>query len=185
MVRVFGSHLCEPGFPVKPPPDFSHMGIVPDDAAGRRVFSGIFRFPRTCIQALLHAHLASLSAALKTSLRALRFYFREDRYFVKHNNFRIIISILHTGPRWLAVSPLASHQGDPGSFPGRVTPDFRMWESGRTMPLVGGFSRGSPVYPTRPFRRCSILTSNTFIGSQDLDAKTRPNIFTRYYSYNK
>ncbi|KAJ8873158.1 hypothetical protein PR048_026775 [Dryococelus australis] len=40
-----------------------------------------------------------------------------------------------------------SHQGDPGSIPGRVTPDFRLWESCRTMPLVGGFSRGSPVPP--------------------------------------
>ncbi|KAJ8872367.1 hypothetical protein PR048_025971 [Dryococelus australis] len=30
------------------------------------------------------------------------------------------------------------------------SPDFRMWASCRTMPLIGGFSRGSPVYP-RPF----------------------------------
>ncbi|KAJ8893762.1 hypothetical protein PR048_006362 [Dryococelus australis] len=36
---------------------------------------------------------------------------------------------------------------DPGSIPGRVTPDFRMWESCRTMPLVGGSSRGSPLSP--------------------------------------
>ncbi|KAJ8870343.1 hypothetical protein PR048_029364 [Dryococelus australis] len=36
---------------------------------------------------------------------------------------------------------------DPGSIPGRVTPDFRMWESCRTMPLIDGFSRGSPVSP--------------------------------------
>ncbi|KAJ8883370.1 hypothetical protein PR048_015213 [Dryococelus australis] len=27
------------------------------------------------------------------------------------------------------------------------SPDFRKWESSRTMPLVGGFSRGSPVSP--------------------------------------
>ncbi|KAJ8873403.1 hypothetical protein PR048_024219 [Dryococelus australis] len=37
--------------------------------------------------------------------------------------------------------------------------DFRMQESCRTMPLVGGFSRGSPVYQSLAFRRCSILTS--------------------------
>ncbi|KAJ8882999.1 hypothetical protein PR048_014838 [Dryococelus australis] len=42
---------------------------------------------------------------------------------------------------------LASHQGDPGSIPGQVTPDFRIWESCRTVPFVGGFSRGSPVSP--------------------------------------
>ncbi|KAJ8876123.1 hypothetical protein PR048_024032 [Dryococelus australis] len=46
-------------------------------------------------------------------------------------------------------------------------PDFRTWESCRTMPLVGGFSRGSPVSPTLSFRRCSILTSIILIGSQD------------------
>ncbi|KAJ8883952.1 hypothetical protein PR048_015808 [Dryococelus australis] len=39
-----------------------------DDAAGRRVFSGISRFPRPDIPALLHTHLTSPSSALKTSL---------------------------------------------------------------------------------------------------------------------
>ncbi|KAJ8891945.1 hypothetical protein PR048_004505 [Dryococelus australis] len=47
------------------------VAIVPDDAAGRRVFSGISRFPRPCIPTLLHTHLASPSSALRTStLRA-------------------------------------------------------------------------------------------------------------------
>ncbi|KAJ8881114.1 hypothetical protein PR048_017587 [Dryococelus australis] len=40
---------------------------------------------------------------------------------------------------------LASHQGDPGSIPGRAITDFRMWESCRMMPLVSGFSQGSPA----------------------------------------
>ncbi|KAJ8898379.1 hypothetical protein PR048_003739 [Dryococelus australis] len=57
-VVLLGTHLDEPGF--------SHVGIVPDDAAGRRVFSGISRFPRHCIHALLHTHLTSPSQALKT-----------------------------------------------------------------------------------------------------------------------
>ncbi|KAJ8882764.1 hypothetical protein PR048_014577 [Dryococelus australis] len=48
------------------------------------------------------------------------------------------------------VSTLASHHGEPAG-----SPDFRKWESCRTMPLMGSFSlrgpsRGSPVYP-RPF----------------------------------
>ncbi|KAJ8869873.1 hypothetical protein PR048_028882 [Dryococelus australis] len=47
---------------------FSHVGIVAADAAARRVFSGISRFPRPFIPALLHTRLASLSLALKTSL---------------------------------------------------------------------------------------------------------------------
>ncbi|KAJ8885850.1 hypothetical protein PR048_012056 [Dryococelus australis] len=55
------------------------------------------------------------------------------------------------------VSLLASHQGDPGSIPAQVTPDFRTWESCRTMPLIGEFSRGSPVPP--PFHSGAALYS--------------------------
>ncbi|KAJ8892477.1 hypothetical protein PR048_005057 [Dryococelus australis] len=45
---------------------------------------------------------------------------------------------------------LASHQDEPGSIPGRFTPDFRNWESCRKLPLAGGFSRDLPGSP-RPF----------------------------------
>ncbi|KAJ8871053.1 hypothetical protein PR048_027357 [Dryococelus australis] len=38
------------------------------------------------------------------------------------------------------------------------SPDFRKWESYRRMPLVDGFSRGSPVSFTSSFRRLSIFT---------------------------
>ncbi|KAJ8898425.1 hypothetical protein PR048_003785 [Dryococelus australis] len=58
------------------------------------------------------------------------------------------------------------------------SPDFRMWESCRTMPLVSGSSRGSPASPALSFGRCSIPTSITVIGSQDLAVKRRPNLFT-------
>ncbi|KAJ8898059.1 hypothetical protein PR048_003419 [Dryococelus australis] len=61
--------------------------------------------------------------------------------------------------------------------PAGSPPDFRVWESCRTMPLVGGFSWRSPHFPCLSFRRCSILTSITFIGSQDLAVKSR-QIFT-------
>ncbi|KAJ8867243.1 hypothetical protein PR048_031042 [Dryococelus australis] len=54
---------------------------------------------------------------------------------------------------------IASHLGEQGSIPGGSLPDFRMWELCRTMPLVGGFSRGSPISPVLAFRRCSIPTS--------------------------
>ncbi|KAJ8889977.1 hypothetical protein PR048_009482 [Dryococelus australis] len=60
--------------------------------------------------------------------------------------------------------------------PAGSLPDFRMWESCQTMPLLGVFFRGSPVSPTRSFRRCSILTSTTLIGSRD------PNLFTHLLS---
>ncbi|KAJ8879132.1 hypothetical protein PR048_019738 [Dryococelus australis] len=50
-------------------PGLSHVGIVPDDAACRLVFSVIFRLPCHCIPALLqlHTNLASPTAFLKTS----------------------------------------------------------------------------------------------------------------------
>ncbi|KAJ8871498.1 hypothetical protein PR048_027820 [Dryococelus australis] len=54
----------------------------------------------------------------------------------------------------------------------------KRWESCRTMPLVGGFSRGSHVSPALSFQRSSILTSITLMGSQDLDTKSHPNLFT-------
>ncbi|KAJ8895709.1 hypothetical protein PR048_001046 [Dryococelus australis] len=55
---------------------------------------------------------------------------------------------------------------------------FRMWESCRTMPLVGGSSQRSAVSPALSFRRRPILTSITLIGSQDHAVKSRPNLFT-------
>ncbi|KAJ8871562.1 hypothetical protein PR048_027888 [Dryococelus australis] len=60
--------------------------------------------------------------------------------------------------------------------------DFRKWESCRTMPLVGGFSQGSPVYPAPSFRRRSIFTSITLIGPEDLVVKSHPNLLTSLHS---
>ncbi|KAJ8875099.1 hypothetical protein PR048_022990 [Dryococelus australis] len=77
-----------------------------------------------------------------------------------------------------AVKLLASHQGEPSSIPGRLIPDFPKWKSCQTMPLVGGFSRGYPVYP--PFHSGAAPFSSRFalIGSQDHDVKGRPTFFT-------
>ncbi|KAJ8896990.1 hypothetical protein PR048_002336 [Dryococelus australis] len=59
-------YLGEPGsIPGGVAPGFSHGEIVSADAAGWRVFSGISRFPRTCIPAPLHALLTSPSSALQ------------------------------------------------------------------------------------------------------------------------
>ncbi|KAJ8875774.1 hypothetical protein PR048_023673 [Dryococelus australis] len=57
---------------------------------------------------------------------------------------------------------LSSHQGEPDSIPGQFTQDFRKSELCLTIPLVGGFSRGSPVNAA-PYSFHFILT-----GSQDL-----------------
>ncbi|KAJ8872338.1 hypothetical protein PR048_025942 [Dryococelus australis] len=67
----------------------------------------------------------------------------------------------------ITISTLASHHGEPGSVPGRLT-GFSQVGIAPAMPLVGGFSRGSPVPPSPSYRRRSIFTSITSIGSQDL-----------------
>ncbi|KAJ8885535.1 hypothetical protein PR048_011733 [Dryococelus australis] len=64
------------------------------------------------------------------------------------------------------------------------SPDFRKWESCRTLPLVGGFSRVSPISPSPSFRRRSIFSSITLIGSQDFAVKIRPNLLI-YISCNE
>ncbi|KAJ8893279.1 hypothetical protein PR048_005870 [Dryococelus australis] len=73
---------------------------------------------------------------------------------------------------------LASHLGEQGSITGLVTPG--KCESCRTIPLVGGFSLGSPVFP--PLHSDSFLFSPHFthIGSQDLVVKSRPNLSTQF-----
>ncbi|KAJ8886296.1 hypothetical protein PR048_012507 [Dryococelus australis] len=63
---------CSHPFQVVSPPGFSHVGIVPDNAAGRRVFSVLSRFPQPCIPALLRTHLVSPSSALETSISVHR-----------------------------------------------------------------------------------------------------------------
>ncbi|KAJ8876970.1 hypothetical protein PR048_021422 [Dryococelus australis] len=80
-VSLLASHQGEPGsIPGGVTPGFSPVGIVPDDAAGRLIFSGISRFPRPFIPALLHTHLASPSSALKTSTSAAEKRNRSKRH---------------------------------------------------------------------------------------------------------
>ncbi|KAJ8898408.1 hypothetical protein PR048_003768 [Dryococelus australis] len=58
VVRLLVSHRGEPDLiPVRAFHGFPRVGIVPDDAAGRRVFSRISLSPHACIPALLHTHL--------------------------------------------------------------------------------------------------------------------------------
>ncbi|KAJ8884013.1 hypothetical protein PR048_015870 [Dryococelus australis] len=77
VVIPLASHLVEPGsISGGIALGFSRMGIVPDDDAVARVFLGISRFAHSCIPALLHTHLISLSSALKSSmLRTAQIYF--------------------------------------------------------------------------------------------------------------
>ncbi|KAJ8891060.1 hypothetical protein PR048_010569 [Dryococelus australis] len=66
-VCLLASHHDETGF--------LRVGVVPDDAAGRRVFSRISRIPRPFIPPLLHTQPQSPSSVHKTSLlRAVQIY---------------------------------------------------------------------------------------------------------------
>ncbi|KAJ8866877.1 hypothetical protein PR048_032739 [Dryococelus australis] len=65
-------------------------------------------------------------------------------------------------------SPTARlYHGEPGSIPDRITPDYRRWGSARMMPLVGGFSQGSPVFP--PLHSNAAPFSPSFIPSSALE----------------
>ncbi|KAJ8869195.1 hypothetical protein PR048_030767 [Dryococelus australis] len=81
-----------------------------------------------------------------------------------------ISNVLGVGGRWFSAVRLpTSHQGKPVPISSRALPDFRVWESCRTMPLVGGFSRGFPVYPTPLHADAAPYSPHfTLIGSQDL-----------------
>ncbi|KAJ8871732.1 hypothetical protein PR048_028068 [Dryococelus australis] len=66
---VYFSALCKTDISTGLIPLFMRpSGILPDDAAGRRVFSGISRFPGPCSPELLHTHFTSPPSALKTSM---------------------------------------------------------------------------------------------------------------------
>ncbi|KAJ8871939.1 hypothetical protein PR048_028279 [Dryococelus australis] len=56
-VSPLASHQGEPDSIPGPVTRFSHVGIVPDDAVGQRVFLGISRFHCSLITTLLHTQL--------------------------------------------------------------------------------------------------------------------------------
>ncbi|KAJ8866756.1 hypothetical protein PR048_032617 [Dryococelus australis] len=70
VVRLLTSRLGEPdSIPGGAALGFLHVGIVPDDAAGRRIFSEISRFPRLFIPALLYSTAHTIQK-IKTSPHA-------------------------------------------------------------------------------------------------------------------
>ncbi|KAJ8867284.1 hypothetical protein PR048_031083 [Dryococelus australis] len=69
VVRLLANHPGEQGSILGGvAPGFSHVGLVPDDAAGWRVFPESSRFRHPCIPPLLDTHPTSPSSALKTSV---------------------------------------------------------------------------------------------------------------------
>ncbi|KAJ8894947.1 hypothetical protein PR048_000254 [Dryococelus australis] len=76
------------------------------------------------------------------------------------------------------VTTLASHQGEPGLIPGGVT-EFSSGNRAEKCRWSAGFLGDLSFPPAPSFQRCSIFTSITLIGSQDVAVKSRPNLFTR------
>ncbi|KAJ8866393.1 hypothetical protein PR048_032236 [Dryococelus australis] len=246
-VSVLASHQGEPGsIPGRITPGFSHVGIVPDDAAGRRVLSGISRFPspfsyrhcsmltsitligsqvrtvkshlnlstpilplsgplvhslgptgRKCIDSIVTkaggicgptiiSGLFGSSLAFEITARVVITLTQGTaevlhgteyvRLFPSYDIVRTLTALERTSQgavvwrrarsvdedvgrldRSLAGNASSVEEGRErrGDFdrvrsPAGSFPDFRKWDSCRTMPLIGGFYRGSPV-SLRPF----------------------------------
>ncbi|KAJ8873890.1 hypothetical protein PR048_024726 [Dryococelus australis] len=126
VVRLFAFHQGVPySIPGGVIPEFSHVAIVPHDAAGRRVFSGISRFPHPCIPALFPTHLASSSSALKTSmLRATQISLLThslletqpmaiDKLFLGAYSIEVYRVLIFFGEKSLALSIMCSSQSEP------------------------------------------------------------------------
>ncbi|KAJ8870597.1 hypothetical protein PR048_029620 [Dryococelus australis] len=94
-------HQGEPGsIPGWVAPGFSHVGIVTDDAAGRRVFLGDL-LPRPLIPALLHPHFAGLQVSVNTQLSSphcLLNNYSSGKYIRKHTMGR---DYLHVEGKWV------------------------------------------------------------------------------------
>ncbi|KAJ8878135.1 hypothetical protein PR048_022602 [Dryococelus australis] len=203
--RLRASHQGEPGsIPGRVTPGYSHVGIVPDDTSGW-VFSGISHSSLSLHSALLYSHIISpLSpSALNTSLwNAREREKRETPEKIRRPtaSSSTIPTCEYPGatPQWieydwpwpetiilfirgaavaerLACSP--PNKPNRVQCPAVLLLDFHKWESRQTMPLVGGFFRGSPTFPALSFRHCSILTSITAIGYLIFAVKSRPNLF--------
>ncbi|KAJ8876974.1 hypothetical protein PR048_021426 [Dryococelus australis] len=87
---------------------FSRVGIGPDDAAGRLVLSGISRFSRPYIPALLHTHLASPSSALRTSM--LRCYDGNTAHLARRSDEAqgVRVTVVHIAPSLLDLGRAAT-----------------------------------------------------------------------------
>ncbi|KAJ8888784.1 hypothetical protein PR048_008276 [Dryococelus australis] len=153
VVRLLVSHIGKPvSIPDGVSYGFSRVGVVPDDAAGRRVFFfGDLPFPR------------SLHSGAAPYLTRFNLIGSQDFDVKSHPNLSTPLLMNQIGPPALQI--------------GGAPTDCAC----RTIPLVSGFSRGSPVPPAPSFRLHSIFTSIALIGSQDLAVKSLLNLTTHSY----
>ncbi|KAJ8891405.1 hypothetical protein PR048_010921 [Dryococelus australis] len=140
-------------------------------------YRGSLVFPRPYIPALLRSPLSSLSSALKTSilrptqklreralcpigcymLRSVSYWpscqlARDHQAVIGEQHSAMSLASVRLGRGGVVDRLLASTKAIRVRFPAGSLLDFRKWEPRRTMPLVGGFSRGSPVSLTPSHR---------------------------------
>ncbi|KAJ8882725.1 hypothetical protein PR048_014538 [Dryococelus australis] len=155
MVRLFAFPQGEQGsIPGEVAPGFSHVVYHAGQCRWLAGFLGDTPFPLSFIMALLHTHLTSPSSALKIMM------LRGAQISPPHS-IHFTLSLVNRV-----------------RFPAGLLPDFRTWETCRTMPLVGEFSRGSAVSPPPHFGAALHSPHFTLISSQDLDVTSRPNLST-------
>ncbi|KAJ8872424.1 hypothetical protein PR048_026028 [Dryococelus australis] len=106
VVRLLATHQGEPGsIPGRVAPGFLH---VPDDAAGRRIFSGTSRFPSPfAIPALLGTQLASPRRLFQTSIWECLFCVR--RVLQEQSAQALLGSTWRGGMRRCVVAPRRPH----------------------------------------------------------------------------
>ncbi|KAJ8874842.1 hypothetical protein PR048_022731 [Dryococelus australis] len=165
VVRLLASYLAVPGSISGG--DLRMWESCPDDAAGRRVFSGKSRFSRPCIPSLIHTHhvtfqfnkLTLISLPLSLPLFPSR--------SLTLSNFLLLSPSLSLSPLLTLSLPLSLTLS---IYPVSKCRDFskslqahlnsRMWETWRMLPLADGSPHATPVSLTLAFRHCSIFTSS-------------------------
>ncbi|KAJ8868791.1 hypothetical protein PR048_030331 [Dryococelus australis] len=137
-------------------PVFSHVGNVPNDTGGRRVFQGISLSSRPCIPALLHTNLASPSSALETSmLRTTQISSPTHSRVVPASrrtcsysrlNLSVDLQELYQRREERVVTRAQLARGGRISWKSNFSKASEKCEV-PTLRLVDGFSRGTPVPP--------------------------------------
>ncbi|KAJ8896808.1 hypothetical protein PR048_002154 [Dryococelus australis] len=74
--------------------------------------------------------------------------FHDTIGYWKQFSTEIVFHFITGGPRCVEDRDLASAKADRVEFSVEPILEIRMWESCRTMPLIGWFSRGSPIFPS-------------------------------------
>ncbi|KAJ8873386.1 hypothetical protein PR048_027022 [Dryococelus australis] len=145
---------------------FSQVGIVPDDAVCRRVFSGISHFSQPLHSGATPYSLQSSSSALRTSLLRATWYY--------------LLPFPPYGRGGVVVRLLAFHQGETGFDSRRRR--LRIFACGNRAGRChwsAGFFRGDLPFPPLLHPGAAPCSPRfTPIGSQDLNIKSSQNLFT-------